>query len=139
MLYPTDFNSKSQSSNNKFQTSNPQIPNNMFTVSVHGIKIQATIGLYPEEKIKPNSFEIDIDLTLPDTRPLPFADYSLIQKIVADIFQPPGELLEPFVLKIHDALKEAFPIAGKIKVTIRKLRPPMPGDVDYAQVCYETP
>jgi len=111
----------------------------MLTVSLHGIKIHAAIGLYPKELIKGNTFEIDVDLTLPDAQPWPFADYSLIQKIVADIFQPPGQLIEPFVLKIHDALKETFPIAEKIKVTIRKLNPPMPGEAAYAQVCYETP
>ena len=87
----------------------------MLTVSLHGIKIHAPIGLYPEEQINGNTFEIDVDLALPDTLPWPFADYSLIQKIVADIFQPPGQLLEPFVFNIHTALKETFPIAGKIK------------------------
>jgi 7,8-dihydroneopterin aldolase/epimerase/oxygenase len=109
----------------------------MLTVSLHGIKIEATIGLYPEEKTRPNQFEIDIDLILPDALPWPFADYAIIQKIVTGIFRPPGELIEPFVQQIHTALKEVFPFVEKAKVTVRKLKPPMPGDVAYAQICYE--
>lgn len=109
----------------------------MLTVSLHGIKINALHGLYPEEHILGNTFEIDIDIWLPDTLPWPFADYTLIRQTVSDIFQQPGQLLETFAYNIHTALKSNFPIAQKIKVAVRKLHPPMPGDVAYAQVCYE--
>lgn len=111
----------------------------MLTVSLHGIKIHAPIGLYPEEKITGNDFETDVDIWLPDVQPWPFADYTLIQKTVGDIFQQPAELLETVVLNIHVSLKEHFPFAEKIRVCVRKLKPPMSGDVAYSQVCYETP
>jgi dihydroneopterin aldolase len=109
----------------------------MLTVSLHKIKIHAPIGLYAEEKVTGNTFEIDVDLFLPDKQPWPFADYSLIHGIVAGIFQPPGELIETFVQHIYDALAKEFTIAEKIKVTIRKLNPPMSGEVGYSQVSYE--
>ncbi len=109
----------------------------MLTVSLHSIKITAPHGLYPQEHILGNQFEIDVDIWLPDTQPWPFADYTLIQKTVADIFQQPGQLLETFTYNIHTALKINFHSAQKIKVAVRKLHPPMPGDVAYAQVCYE--
>ena len=109
----------------------------MLTVSLHGIKIPALIGLYPEEQVHGNDFVIDVDIWLPDKQPWPFADYTVIQKIVADIFRHPGKLVETFVLDTHTALKENFPVAEKIKVSVKKLHPPMPGEVDYAQVCYE--
>ena len=111
----------------------------MLTVSLHGIKINAPHGLYPQEHILGNEFEIDVDIYLPDTQPWPFADYTLIQQIVADIFQQPGQLLETFTYNIHTALKANFQQAEKIKVAVRKLHPPMPGDVAFAQVCYESP
>jgi dihydroneopterin aldolase len=109
----------------------------MLTVSLHGIKIIAPHGLYPEEHILGNTFEIDVDIFLPDALPWPFADYTIIRKTVTDTFQQPGKLLETFALHIHAALKENFPVADKIKVAVRKLHPPMPGHVAYAQVCYE--
>ena len=111
----------------------------MLTVSLHGIKIHAPIGLYPEEKITGNDFEIDVDVWLPDAQPWPFADYTLIHKTVAEIFQQPAELLETVVFNIHSSIKAGIPFAEKIKVTVRKLNPPMKGNVAYSQVCYEAP
>lgn len=109
----------------------------MLTVSLHRIKIIAPHGLYPQEHILGNTFEVDVDIWLPDAQPWPFADYTLIRQAVADIFMQPGQLLEQFVYNIHSALKEVIPASEKIRVAVKKLHPPMPGDVAYAQVCYE--
>lgn len=109
----------------------------MLTVSLHGIKIHAPHGLYPEEHILGNRFEVDVDIWLSDAQPWPFADYTLIQKIVADTFEMPGQLLETFVANIHASLKEKIPVSEKIRVSVRKLHPPMPGEVAYAQVTFE--
>jgi len=111
----------------------------MLTVSLHGIRIHAPIGMYAEEKITGNDFEIDVDVYVPvnDAQPWPFVDYSLINDTVANVFQQPGEMLETFAQLIHRTLKEQVPFAEKIKVAIRKMHPPMEGDIAYAQVCYE--
>ena len=109
----------------------------MLTVSLHGIKIHAPHGLYPEEHILGNRFEVDVDVWLPGAQPWHFADYTLIRKTVADVFGQPGQLLETFVANIHAALKEQIPASEKIRVTVRKMNPPMHGEVDYSQVLYE--
>ncbi len=109
----------------------------MLTVSLHGIKIHALIGLYPEEKIVGNNFEVDVDIWLPDTLPWPFADYSIVYNTVIFIFDQPAELLETVVINIHTALKEQNPIAEKIRVAVRKMTPPLAGPVAYSQVCFE--
>jgi dihydroneopterin aldolase len=109
----------------------------MLTVSLHGILLHAPVGLYPEEKISGNDFEIDVDIWLPATQPWPFADYTFIRGIVADVFSKPGDLIETCVAETHQRLKAEFPVAGKIKVCVKKLRPPMPGQVAYSMVCYE--
>ena len=109
----------------------------MLTVSLHGIKLSALHGLYPEEHILGNTFEIDVDMELLDVAPWPFADYTLIYKIVTDVFNQPGQLLETFVQNIHTQLKSEFTKAIKVRVAVRKLNPPMSGSVSYAQVCYE--
>ena len=111
----------------------------MLTISLHGIKINAPRGLYPQEHILGNTFETDVDIWMPDVHPWPFADYTLIRQIVANVFQQPGQLLEDFVKHIYDQLKIEFPLAEKIRVAVRKLHQPMPGEVAWAQVCYETP
>ncbi len=109
----------------------------MLTVSLHGIKIHAPIGLYAGEKITGNDFEIDVDLFLADTFPWPFADYSIVFDTVVEEFARPGELIEQFVLSIHTALKMKMPCADRIRVVIRKMTPPLSGPVAYSQVCYE--
>jgi dihydroneopterin aldolase len=109
----------------------------MLTVSLHGIKMHAPHGLYKEEHVLGNIFEVDVDIWLSDVQPWPFADYTIIQSTVAEVFALPGQLLETFVFNIHTALKQNIAAAEKIRVAIRKLNPPMPGQVAYSQVCYE--
>jgi dihydroneopterin aldolase len=109
----------------------------VLTVSLHGIKLIAPHGLYPEEHVLGNVFEVDVDVELPDTLPWPFADYTIIRRIVEDVFNSKGQLLEVFAYNIHTALKAEFEQAIRVKVAVRKMNPPMPGVVNYAQVCYE--
>jgi dihydroneopterin aldolase len=111
----------------------------MLTVSLHGIRIHAAIGMYPEELIKGNDFEIDVDIYVPvnEAQPWPFVDYAIIQSTVAFEFAQPGELLETFAQNIHRSLKAQVPYAEKIKVVIRKLKPMLPGEVKYSQISYE--
>lgn len=111
----------------------------MLTVSLHGIRLSAPHGLYAEEPVLGNEFEIDVDVWLPVSaeQVWPFVDYTFIHGIVKDCFDEQGQLLETFVRLIHTTLKERFAEAQKVKVCVRKLHPPMQGAVHYAQVCYE--
>jgi 7,8-dihydroneopterin aldolase/epimerase/oxygenase len=109
----------------------------MLTVSLHGIKLHAIVGLYPEERIIGNNFITDVDLFLDDALPWFYADYTLIRETVAAVFAEEDELLETVVAKIHAALRITFPPAQKIRVSVKKLNPPMPTEVAYAMVSYE--
>ncbi len=109
----------------------------MLAVSLHAIKLVAPHGLYPQEHVLGNTFEVDVDVQVPDAQPWPFVDYTLIHQVVVKVFHREGQLLETFVYNIHTALKELFPIALSVRVAVRKLNPPMSGSVGYSQVCYE--
>lgn len=111
----------------------------MLTVSLHGIKIVALIGLYPEEKIDPNTFEVDVDMSLPakDGEPWPFADYAIINEIVSRAFTQDVETLEALVQIIHSNVKEHFKEANNVKVCVRKLHPRLSNHTAYSQVCFE--
>jgi dihydroneopterin aldolase len=111
----------------------------MLSVSLHGIRLHAPHGLYPQEHVLGNDFEVDVDVFINVThnQPWPFVDYALIQNIVANVFEQPGQLLETFVHNIYSALKLNIANTEKIKVAVRKLHPPLNGDVRYAQVCFE--
>ena len=112
----------------------------MLTISVHNIEIRAGHGLYPEEAIKGNDFEVDVDVQLPAkiSDEWPLIDYSRVNEIVKAVMQ--GEtvpLLEMLVKKIFSSIQNEWPQLTNIKVCIRKMHPPMPGTVKYAQVCFE--
>jgi dihydroneopterin aldolase len=80
---------------------------------------------------------VDVDVWVPDEQPWSYVDYTLLHKTVSEVFARPGQLLETFVANIHAELKNQFPVAEKVRVAVRKKHPPMPGQVAYAQVCYE--
>ncbi len=111
----------------------------MLTVSLHGIKVFAPHGLYPEERVLGNNFEIDVDVMFKAQidKDWPFADYTIIRKIVTTIMQEEGRLLEQFVRDMADLIKRQFPAAEKVKVALRKINPPMGGEVAFSQVCFE--
>ncbi len=111
----------------------------MLTVSLHGIKVFALHGLYPEEHVLGNHFEVDVDMLFKASlnEQWPFADYTIIRTIVTTIMQEEGKLLEQFVQDIAQTLKKQFPLAEKVKVALRKMNPPMSGEVHFAQVCFE--
>jgi dihydroneopterin aldolase len=111
----------------------------MLTVSLHGIKIQSAYGLYPQELILGNEFEVDVDVFVAagSSGPWPFVDYTIIREIVAGAFQQHEHLLENLVREIQTLLRERFDGVEKVKVAVRKLHPPMEGEVGFAQVCFE--
>lgn len=109
-------------------------------VSLHRIRVHALIGMYEEEKILGNDFEVDVDVTLavPAGSSLPFADYTRIHALVHEEMGRRAALLEEVIPLLHTALGEAFSGAQRIRIAIRKLHPPMSGEVGYAQVVFET-
>lgn len=109
----------------------------MLTVSLHGILLMAPRGLYPQEHILNNTFETDVDIFLPDEQPWPYVDYTIIHEVASHVFSQPDQLLETFVYNMHSELKQRFPDSMRIKVAVRKLNPPVRGQVGYAEVCYD--
>ena len=112
----------------------------MLSVSLHNIRIRGPHGMYPEEAITGNDFEVDIDVRLPATigEDWPLVDYSRISEIVHEVMQGKAQpLMEMLVQDIYGQIRREWPMLSHIKVTVRKMNPPMPGDVRYAQVCFE--
>ena len=104
-------------------------------IEIRGLRLLGVHGLLPEERSRPQPFELDIDLEidldgaavsddLADT-----ADYAAAIQRVADIVSAaPHDLLESLAGAIADALLAD----GRIRsatVAVRKLRPPVPHQV----------
>lgn len=109
----------------------------MYTISLHGVKIQAALGLYPEELLTGNEFEIDLDVWSSLDPSDGFVDYVVLNELLRDGFEVGHHTLEAICNHIHDAIQHRFAFAKRVKVCIRKLHPPMTGIIGYAQVCID--
>jgi dihydroneopterin aldolase len=111
----------------------------LLTVSLHKIRIHGKHGVYPEEAILGNWFEVDVDITMhaDASETWPYVDYSLINDVVREVFSTPTQLLETLVKNIHQKLKLLAPDGNIVKVSIRKLNPSVNGDAAYSQVSFE--
>ncbi len=104
----------------------------MFTISLHGIQIDAPVGVFEEEKKVPNHFEVDIDLMAPEDAP--FMNYGDFQEVAAAAFAQGYDTLEACAQYMLDELASRFPKAEKGSVVIRKYTLPFGAPVRYAQV-----
>jgi dihydroneopterin aldolase len=109
----------------------------MFTISLHQIKVFAPIGLYPQEQILGNHFEVDIDVQVAEFSQKKFVDYTVLNSIVQQEMKKPEAILEQIALNMHGEIKKAFSFSKKIKISIRKRNPPLSGSMAYAQVVFE--
>lgn len=107
----------------------------MFTISLHGILIDALLGVFPEEKIVPNRFEVDIDLHAPENTG--FINYGDFQEIAAAAFQQGYDTLEDCCKFMLDEAYKRFPQAVKGSAIIRKYTLPFGAPVRYARVQLE--
>ncbi|HEY5251936.1 MAG TPA: dihydroneopterin aldolase [Acidimicrobiales bacterium] len=105
-------------------------------IEVRGLRLVGTHGLLPEERSRPQPFEIDLDLevdmvgaagsdALGDT-----VDYgAVIEATAAVVAGPAHDLLESLADAVATAVL-ADPRVTSATVAVRKLRPPVPYDVD---------
>lgn len=107
----------------------------MFTISLHGIHIEAPVGVFPEEKIVPNRFEVDIDVTALEDAP--FINYGDFQEVATAAFAQGYDTLEACCKYMLDVLADRFPKAEKGIVVIRKYTLPFGAPVRHAQVRLE--
>lgn len=112
----------------------------MLTISLYNIRVHAPHGLYPEEARRGNDFEVDVTLQLPVeiSGEWPLIDYASVYKVVLSVMLGKRvQLLETLVKEIWMGIYRQWPQLNRIQVCVRKLRPPVGGDVAAAQVCLD--
>jgi dihydroneopterin aldolase len=111
-------------------------------IELRGLRLAGTHGVLPEERVRAQPFEVDVDLeldmtdagrsdSLGDT-----VDYGLVVERVADVVTGPHcDLLEHLAERIADAaLAAGGSRTAAVTVTVRKLRPPVPFELSSAGV-----
>ena len=106
-------------------------------IELRGLRVLGTIGALPEEQGRAQPFEIDLDVhadlgpsgqsdVLADT-----LDYGRLVAAAHDVVATERhQLLERVAQRIADAVLAVDRRALAVRVTVRKLRPPVPYDLD---------
>ncbi|MCB9188437.1 MAG: dihydroneopterin aldolase [Flavobacteriales bacterium] len=115
----------------------------MNLIQVKGIRCYSYHGCLSEETLIGGHFEVDVDLWC-NFKPSALGDdlsltinYVDVNRIVEEEMAIPAKLIETVAYRISDRLKIAFSILEKFKVEIRKINPPLEGDVSHVAVIVE--
>ena len=112
----------------------------MDRIVVAGIRELGTHGVLPEEQTRPQPFEVDVELTvdvtsagatdaLDDT-----VDYSAVAEAISRVVTSERyALLERLATRIAEVCRVDQRVTG-VRVTVRKLHPPVRAMVDYVAV-----
>jgi dihydroneopterin aldolase len=115
----------------------------MDTIILSGIRAVGCHGVLPEEQSRPQPFEVDVELSV-DLAPAgrsdalsDTVDYDGLTTSIVQIVEAGGlSLLEALATKIAAACR-ADPRVTGVVVTVKKLRPPVPVQVDHVAVRIE--
>ncbi|MES2419396.1 MAG: dihydroneopterin aldolase [Bacteroidota bacterium] len=108
------------------------------TIALKEVKFYAFHGFYPEEQLIGNHFMVNVEVTF-----TPFGDtenleatvnYEVINTIMTKAMQKTQKMLETVVKNILDELLVVYPFLRTIVVGIKKLNPPMPGEIGHSFV-----
>jgi len=105
-------------------------------IEVRGLRVVATHGALPEERDRPQPFELDLDVWFDAQGPAgsdrleDTVDYGAVVERAAEVVRGHSfRLLEAVAGKVADAVSDLDPRIGRVGVTVRKLRPPIGEDV----------
>lgn len=108
------------------------------TVALKDVKCFALHGYYPEEQLTGNHFIIDLTT---EFTPAGFDDelaqtvnYEDLNSIIRTEMKNTQKLLETVLNNIISKVIEFYPFVEKIEVSMKKLNPPMPGQIGHSFV-----
>lgn len=108
------------------------------TVALRDVKCYAFHGYYPEEKLTGIYFSVDVVVTFTpntDTENLErTVNYEILNNIILGEMKNTRKMLETVVKSILDRVVDNYPFIHTAEVGIKKLNPPMPGEIGHSFV-----
>ncbi|WP_131537127.1 dihydroneopterin aldolase [Pedobacter nototheniae] len=108
------------------------------TVALKDVKCFALHGFYPEEQLTGNHFIVDLET---EFSPLGFDDelnqtvnYEDLNAIILSEMKNTQKLLETVLHNMISKVVELYPFVEVVNVSIKKLNPPMPGQIGHSFV-----
>lgn len=102
-------------------------------VALEGLEFHAYHGVYPEERVSGNSFEVDIAVETDFSQAAAHdnlretVNYEDLYRIVKEAMDIPSKLLETVAEKIVETVLEQLPAVIQVELKIAKLDPPIGG------------
>lgn len=107
------------------------------TIEVRGLRLMGVHGVLPEERTRSQPFEVDLDLrvdlaTAGDSDDLEdTVDYAaVVDRVAGVVAGRTHHLLESLAEAVVTAVLDLDDRIREVTVSVRKLRPPLPADVD---------
>lgn len=102
----------------------------MLSIHIHNLILFAHHGIYEEEKILGNEFELQISIKhmpryLPVKHIADTIDYAAVYELVKKRMDIPTPLLETVITDIAQKVLAQFSLAEEVYVSIRKIHPPI--------------
>ena len=108
------------------------------TVALSDVKCYAYHGYYPEEQLTGIYFMVDVSVTFSpndDTENLQrTVNYEVLNQTILQEMDQPRKMLETVVKAILDKTLKNYPFLKTAEVSIRKLNPPMSGQIGHSLV-----
>lgn len=108
------------------------------TVALKDVKCFALHGYYPEEQLIGNHFVVDLET---EFLPQGFDDelgqtvnYEDLNHIILEEMKHTQKLLETVLKNIISKVIELYPFVDTVNVSMKKLNPPMPGQIGHSFV-----
>jgi len=108
------------------------------TVALKDVKCFALHGYYPEEQLIGNHFVVDL---VTEFTPQGFDDelaqtvnYEDLNRIILEEMKHTQKLLETVLKNIISKVIELYPFVEMVNVSMKKLNPPMPGQIGHSFV-----
>lgn len=101
-----------------------------FTIELQGLRFFAEHGMYQEELLVGNEFEVNVSMDVKAPKKTITSieqtiNYVEVFRIVQELFSKRKQLLEALATEIADALHDNFNEIEKVSVTIKKITPPI--------------
>lgn len=104
----------------------------LITIELSGIRFHAFHGMYEEEKLAGNEFEVSLYVSYyPGSEVITelsgTINYAVIFDLLKKRMQQRTDLLETIAMSFAAELHDRFPEVQKVDITIKKLHPPIAG------------
>lgn len=108
------------------------------TVALKDVKCFALHGYYPEEQLIGNHFVVDLETEFTpqgfDDELTQTVNYEDLNSIILEEMEDTQKLLETVLKNIISKVIELYPFVETVQVSMKKLNPPMPGQIGHSFV-----